>query len=133
LSDPNETASQVFESRGVRAKFFQARFNPLNLTERLLPVLSKSRCELRIGAVEPLRKMVQGVDTRPFHRMGIAQPSDERVRLVCHGLSPLCPALTKGSTSRHGSRHCVQPEDLPGRPDYLTTGGGQSPPVFNAL
>src|SRR5215472_9209744 len=95
LSDPNETASEVFESRGVRAEFFQAPLNPLDLTERLLPVLSKSRCELGIGAVEPLRKMVQGVDSRPFHRMGIAQPSNERVRLVCHGLSPLSPALTK--------------------------------------
>jgi hypothetical protein len=98
LSDPNETVSQVFESRGVRAEPFQARFNPLDLTERLLPVLPKSRCELRMNAVEPLRKMVQGVDTRPFHRVGIAQPGNERVRLVCHGLSPLSPALTEGST-----------------------------------
>src|SRR6516164_4087891 len=89
VSDPNETASQIFESRGVRAKVFQARFNPRDLTERLLPVLSKSRCELRLNSVEPLREMIQGVDSRPFHRMGIAQPSNERVRLVCHGLSPL--------------------------------------------
>src|SRR4029077_10188237 len=96
LSDPNETASQVFESRGVRAKFFQARFNPLDLTERFLIVLSKSRCELGIGAAEPLRKMVQGVDSRPFHSMGIAQPSNEPVRLACHGLT-LSSALTKGS------------------------------------
>src|SRR4029077_5693600 len=57
-SDSNETASQVFESRGVRAKFLQARFNPLDLTERLLIVLSKSRCELRIRAVQPVRKVV---------------------------------------------------------------------------
>src|SRR5215469_15493671 len=87
LSDPNETASQIFESRGVRAECFQALFNPLDLTERLLPVLPKSRCELGIGAVEPVCKMVQGVDSRAFHRMSIAEPGNERVYLVCHGLN----------------------------------------------
>src|SRR5690242_11339773 len=88
LSDPNETASQVLEGRGVRAKSLQALFNAFDLTERLLPVPSKPRCELRIAAVEPLREMVQSVDSRSFHCMGIAQPGNERVRLVCHGLSP---------------------------------------------
>jgi hypothetical protein len=100
LSDPNETVSQVLESRGVRAEAFQARFNPLDLTERLLPVLSKSRCEFRIGAVEPFRKMVQGVDSRSFHCMGIAQPGNERVRLVCHGLSPPSTGAAIASSRR---------------------------------
>src|SRR5262249_23720357 len=87
----------------------------------LLPVLSKSRCEVGIAAVEPLRKMVQGVDSRPFHRMGIAQPSNERVHLVCHGLGPppkFC--LTKGSTIWSRKPPRVQPEDLPGSIGHFT-------------
>src|SRR5262249_54432768 len=72
----------------------------LDLTERLLPVLSKSRCELGIAAMEPPRKMVQGVDSRSFHCMGITQPGNERVRLVCHGSSPPSTGAAIASSRR---------------------------------
>src|SRR5437773_1295008 len=100
LSDPQKAARQVFERRGVGAETLQAPLYALDLAEGLPPMLPKAHRELWIAG-QPVRETIQSVHTGPLHRMRIAQPGNQRLFVLGHGITPsVIAAAPRGVPAR---------------------------------
>jgi hypothetical protein len=66
----------------------QTALDVLGLHDGQAPVLAKLSSEVG-EAHEPVRKVVQRIDTRALQRVGISQPRHNRLFTVCHVSPPI--------------------------------------------